>query len=81
MKKYIVAIISFFDNEIKQFKIEAENTYEAMKKGMIEFCGEEYKKGEIAYQSSPDYPSDEEQLKKYCNNHEMDISVIEISEF
>ena len=38
MKKYVVGILSMFENEVKLFKIEAVNKYEAVKKGMIEFC-------------------------------------------
>ena len=48
MKNYVVAIISLFDNKIKQFKITAENDFEAVKKSMIDFCeSEEGKKDEF----------------------------------
>jgi len=77
MKKYIVAIISFFDNEIKQFKIEAESEYEAVKKGMIEFTSKDYRQSEIDYQNSEDYPKNIEEL--YYD--EMDFCVTEVKEF
>lgn len=76
MKKYVVAIISFFDNEIKQFKIEAESEYEAVKKGMIEFTSEEHRQSEIDYQNSEDYPKNIEEL--YYD--EMDFCVTEVKE-
>lgn len=76
MKNYVVAIISFFDNKIKQFKIEAESEYEAVKKAMIEFAGEKYRQSEIDWQKSEDYPTDLQGLEK--TQFEMDFSVIEI---
>lgn len=76
MKKYVVAIISFFDNEIKQFKIEAESEYEAVKKGMIEFTSEEHRQSEIDYQNSEYYPKNIEEL--YYD--EMDFCVTEVKE-
>ncbi len=78
MKNYVVAIISFFDNEIKQFKITAESEYEAIKKGMIDLCeSEESKQSERDYQNSEDYPKTIEEL--YYD--EMDYSVTEVKEF
>lgn len=76
MKNYVVAIISFFDNEIKQFKIEAESEYEAVKKAMVEFTGDKYKQSEIDWQKSEDYPTDLKELSEVQS--EMDFSVIEI---
>jgi len=78
MKNYVVAVISFFENDIQQFKVEAENEYEAVKKGILAFTKEEYKKGEIAFQNSEDYPKDMDGLEDLYNNAEMDFSVIEI---
>lgn len=79
MKNYIVAIISFFENNIKQFKIEAESEYEAVKKAMVEFCTtEDAKKSEIEFQNSGEYPIDIQELSFHYANCDMDFSVIEI---
>lgn len=78
MKNYIVAVISFFDNDIQQFKVEAENDYEAVRKGVITFTKEEYKQSEIDFQNSDSYPEDINGLKYFYNNMDMDFSVIEI---
>lgn len=78
MKKYVVAVISFFDNDVQQFKVEAENEYEAVKKGVLAFSKEEYREGELEFQNSEDYPKDMEGLEHLYNNAEMDFSVIEI---
>lgn len=78
MKNYVVAVISFFDNAIKQFKIEAENEYEAVKKAMVEFTEtEDGKKSELEYQNSEDYPKTVEELYY----EEMDFCVTEVKEF
>lgn len=58
MKKYVVAVISFFENDIKQFKVEAENEYDAVKKGILSFTKEEYRKSELEFQDSAEYPTD-----------------------
>ncbi len=80
MKNYIVGILSMFENDLKLFKIVAENEYEAVKKGMIEFSGnEENKEYEINWQNSKDYPTDLEGL--YCVYEEVPFSVIEVSQF
>lgn len=81
MKKYIVAVISFFDNDIKQFKVEAENEYDAVKKGIVAFTKEEYKQSEIDFQNSADYPTDFEGVRRMCNNSDMDVSLIEVTAF
>jgi len=78
MKNYVVAVISFFENDIQQFKVEAENEYEAVKKGIVAFTKEEYRKDEIAFQNSEDYPKDMDGLEHLYNNAEMDFSVIEV---
>lgn len=78
MKKFVVAIVSFFENEVKQFKIEAESEYEAVKKAMVEFTGDEYKQSEIDLQNSKDYPQSIEEQNDYYLNCEMSFSVIEI---
>lgn len=83
MNKYVVAIISFFENDLKQFKIEAENEYEAVKKAMIEKCGddEEMKKYELDWQNSEEYPTDLLALYSAYYNADMAISTIQIKEF
>jgi hypothetical protein len=80
MKKYIVSICSFFDYEVKSFEIEAENEYEAVKKGMIEFSEKEsYKKSELGIQNSEQYPKTIEELNNFYE--EMDFAVIEVGSF
>ena len=80
MKKYIVGILSMFENDLKLFKIEAESDYEAVKKGMIEFSGdEENRKYEIDWQNSNEYPKDLEGL--YSVYEEVPFNVIEVAEF
>lgn len=78
MKNYVVALISFFENDIKQFKVEAENEYEAVKKGVLAFTNEEYRASEIEFQNSEDYPKNMEGLELFYNNADMDFSVMEI---
>ena len=78
MKKYVVAVISFFDNDLKQFIIEAENEYEAAKKGLIEFTSEEHKASEIEHQNIEDYPKDIDELESYYIDCEIGINVIEV---
>ena len=63
MKNYVVGILSMFDNDLKLFKVSAESPYEAVKKGMIDFCeGSAAKESEIEWQNSPDYPKDMESM-------------------
>lgn len=78
MKKFVVAIVSFFENEVKQFKIEADNEYDAVKIAMVDFTeSEESKQHELDYQNSDNYPKTIQDL--YYD--EMDFSVIEVMEF
>lgn len=80
MKKYIVGILSMFENDLKLFKIEAKSEYEAVKKGMIEFsANEENKQYEIEWQNSNEYPKDLEGL--YRVYEEVRFNVIEVTEF
>ena len=77
MKNYVVGILSMFDNDLKLFKITAENEYEAVKKAMVEFC--ETGKGkemEIDFQNSIFYPKDLEGIYSFYEEHP--INVIEI---
>jgi hypothetical protein len=80
MKKYVVGILSMFENNLKLFKIEAENEYEAVKKGMIDFNEtEESKQFEKDWQNSDDYPKDYEGL--YSVYEEVPFSVVEVGSF
>ena len=77
MKNYVVGILSMFENDLKLFKVMAENEYEAVKKGMVEFT--ERKQYEIDWQNSEDYPTDLEGL--YSVYEEVPFSVIEVGSF
>ncbi len=81
MGKYVVAVLSFFDNELKQFKVEAESDYHAVGMAMIEFSNEKYRKDEIEFQNSGDYPANIEDLEEHYINGEIVFSVIEVSQF
>ena len=81
IKKYVVAILSFFENDIKQFIIEAENDFDAIKKGMLLFTKEEYRQSEINFQNSDKFPKQlegEDGYYEYLLNSDMTASVIEI---
>lgn len=80
-KFYIVALISFFDNAIKQFEIRALSPYEAVKNAMIEFTDERFRQSEIDFQNSEEYPTDLEGLNHLLGNSDMDFSVIEVGSF
>lgn len=79
MNKYVVAIINFFDNELKQFIIEAESDYEAFKEAMVKSCkDEESAIHERSWQSSNDYPKTIEELDYTSANWDLAFSVIKI---
>ena len=80
MKNFVVGILSMFENELKLFKVTAENEYEAVKKGMIEFShNEESKQNEIDWQNSEEYPIDLNGL--YSVYEDLPFSVVEVSAF
>jgi len=80
MKNYVVGILSMFENNLKLFKVTADNEFEAVKKGMVEFaCDDESKQDEIDFQNSGDYPIDLDGL--YSIYEEIPFSVIEVSSF
>jgi hypothetical protein len=80
MKHYVVGILSMFENDLKLFKITAESKYEAVKKGMVEFCqSDEAKKYEIDWQSSADYPTDLQSL--HFAYEETPFDVVEVGSF
>ena len=78
MKTFVVGILSLFDYELKLLKINAENEYEALKKGMIESSSEEYKQEEIDWQKSEECPKTYEQLVDMLYNSDMSVNVLEI---
>jgi hypothetical protein len=80
MKNYVVGILSMFENNLKLFKVIAENEYEAVKKAMVDFWDkEEAKQEEINWQNSEDYPKDIKGLDTIYD--EMAFSVIEVASF
>lgn len=46
MKTFVVAIVSLFDNDLKQFKIQAETDVLAVKQALIDSCKSEEGKQE-----------------------------------
>lgn len=78
MKNYVVGILSLFENDLKLFKVKAEDKYEALKKGMVDFTSEEYKKDEIEFQNGDVCPPNFESLTGYYNVGEIMTNVIEI---
>ena len=80
MKNYVVGILSMFENDLKLFKITAENEYEAVKKGMVEFADNPgSKQQEIDWQNSDDYPTDLKGLHSVYE--EVPFSVVEVGSF
>jgi len=80
MKNYVVGILSMYENELRLFKISAENEYEAVKKGMIEFSSnEETKQDELTFQGTDEYPKDIKGLHSLYE--EIPFSVIEVKSF
>ena len=77
MKNYIFACCSLFENDVKQFKIVAEDEYNAVKKGMLAFSNDNI--DELAWQASPNYPTDINGL--FAAYEEIPFSVIEVSNF
>jgi RecB family exonuclease len=80
MKHYIVGMLSVYGDDLKLFKITAENAYEAVKKGLIELATtEEGKKSEIKFQNEEDYPKNLKELSDVYND--TIFSVIEVGSF
>lgn len=80
MNNYVVAIVDFFENQVKQYKIVASDKYEAIKKGMVEHCSsEEAKQHELDYQNSEDYPKTYEEIEH--SYEEMSFDVTQVKEF
>lgn len=74
MKNYVVGVLSMFENDLKLFKVQAENDYEAVKKGILLHC--DNNESEIEWQNSPDYPKDMKGL--ISAYEELPFEVIEI---
>lgn len=78
LKTFVVGILSLFDYDLKLLKINAENEYEALKKGTIESCSEKYKQDEIDWQNSEEYPKTYDELVDLLYNSDMCVNVLEI---
>ena len=78
VKTFVVGILSLFDYKLKLLKINAENEYEALKKGMIESCNEKYKQEEINWQNSEEYPKTYKELVDLLYDSDTSVNVIEI---
>lgn len=79
---YVVAISSFFNNEIVQFLIIAENGYEALKQAILEFEGGGiYNSHLVEMQKNNDFPSTFEELSSWLKKHKYSSSVFEVGSF
>lgn len=79
MKKYVVASISFFENEIKQSIQESENELSAFKQHMLSLCKLSLQlESEMEWQNDEDYPKTYNELLEEIPNWDMDCSIIEI---
>lgn len=79
MKKYVVASINFFDNEIKQSIQESDNELNAFNQHMLSLCTiSGLVDSEIDWQNDKDYPKTYEELLEEIPNWDMDCSIIEI---
>jgi hypothetical protein len=78
MKNYVVGILSLFENDLQLFKVEAEDKYDALKKGMIEFTPEKDRHFEIEFQNDDVCPPNFESLTGYYEVGELMTEVIEI---
>lgn len=78
MKNYVVGILSMYENDLKLFKVEAEDKYDALKKGMLEFTPDEYKEHELEFQNGAICPPNFESLTGYYEVGDILTKVIEI---
>ena len=78
MKNYVVGILSMYENDLKLFKVDAENKYEALKKGMVEYTPEENRHYEIEFQNGEVCPPNFESLTGYYEVGEIITNVMEI---
>jgi hypothetical protein len=77
-KNYVVGILSMYENDLKLFKVDAENKYEALKKGMVEYTPEENRHYEIEFQNGEVCPPNFESLTGYYEVGEIITNVMEI---
>jgi hypothetical protein len=77
-KNYVVGILSMYENDLKLFKVEAENKYEALTKGMVEYTPEENRHYEIEFQNGEVCPPNFESLTDYYAVGEIITNVMEI---
>ena len=78
MKKYVVGILSLFEHDLRLFKVEADNEYEALKRGMLEFTPDEYKEHELEFQNGAICPPNFESLTGFYEVGEIITNVMEI---
>ncbi len=78
MKNFVVGYLSFFENELKLFKIKSDSEYSAIKEAMVLACSEEYKQEEIEWQNSEDYPKDKDSLIEMLYNSDVAVELLEI---
>ena len=78
MKNYVVGILNLYENDLKLFKVEAEDEYDALKKGMLDFTTDEYKEHELEFQNGAICPPNFESLTGYYEVGEIITEVIEI---
>ena len=78
MKKYVVGILSLFEHDLRLFKVEADNEYEALKRGMLEFTPDEYKEHELEFQNGDVCPPNFESLTGFYEVGEIITNVMEI---
>jgi len=78
MKKYVVGILNMYDNDLKLFKVDAEDEYDALKKGMVEYIPEKDRHYEIEFQNGEVCPPNFEGLTDYYEVVEIITNVMEI---
>jgi hypothetical protein len=76
---YVVAISSFFNFEIVQLYIKAENRYEALKQAILKFeGGRVYKSHLVEMQKNNNFPSTFEELSSWFKQYQNSCSIIEL---
>jgi hypothetical protein len=78
MKNYIVGVSDLNGYGLHLFKVEAEDNYYALKKGMLEFTPDEYKEHELEFQNGAICPPNFESLTGFYNVGDIMTNVIEI---
>lgn len=75
MRKFIVAVASLYDNDLKQFQIEAKSEKEAIAIGMTKSQNPESNELDEGVMGMSD---DLETIKEECFNADMLVSVFEL---